>query len=120
MGLLRGRWKPKKPKGSKQNPTGLRKLERNDDDENDSDNDDGSDDDDEIGDYNRSSYVCSRERRLRLRERIYNKKMKRRTKRYHELDTKCPTHIRLRPGEPTIVPAPDFFCSVDILDKLLV
>jgi hypothetical protein len=118
MGLLRGRWKPKKSKGS---PTGLRKLERNDDDdENDSDNDDGSDDDDEIGDYNSSSYVCSREHRLRLRERIYNKKMKRRTKRYHELDTKCPTHIRLRPGEPTIVTAPDFFCSVDILDKLLV
>lgn len=48
----------------------------------------------------------------------YRRRRKRQPKRYHDQKTKCPI-LSLELGTASIVTAPNFFCSIDVLDEIL-
>ena len=85
---------------------------RGDDEEEEDDDDDGSDDDDDDDNIEGKNF-CSKRKLLKITRR-----KKSRSKRYHSLKTYCPK-LRARIGYASILTAPDFFCSIDVLDDML-
>ena len=90
----------------------------NDQEENDDDDDEYSGDDDDDDDIDNNGNTEVKTVCLHRNLRKGSRRKKSRSKRYHSLKTYCPK-LRVRLGHASILTAPDFFCSIDELERVL-
>lgn len=77
--------------------------------------DDNDYDDD---DSTEEQHICSRRLSSNKLLRELKREKKRRNRRWHDLQTNCP-QLHIKMGGLQVLTAPDFFCSMDVLDEVL-